>query len=367
MISAEASRRSVRVGKALAGFYAQQYKLHEDIATKLQEFQLQRQALRMPTPRPCTVFNELIQSEIILPGKVGDRYLQLLGSDFTWSEYVMDPGVSDTAVLQARYELCALGIAGLVQLSGLDVHVLRFPVNDATLPRRLATLHLLDPTVDLQLLSDSVPQGAGAEAAPWAADHAQALATLLKRAQTEGVPDVDIQSCPDMFGEMSIASQLATEARQADNSPAGIEPRPKRAKGPGQRRLERREHTKPSRPSGPNIKACLLSVRTDILGHEVGKKIGGIIDEPNRLSSVSIAFKLWEVLGLGRTGARGGTLTLLRPFQSGDISSATRRLEDLFDFDVAKVETELAGPSPNTHYQQQISEQWIQFIEPIIH
>ena len=131
MISAEASHRSVRVGKALAGFYAQQYKLHEDIATKLQEFQLQRQALRMlPTPRPCTVFNELIQSEIILPGKVGDRYLQLLGSDFTWSEYVMDPGVSDTSVLQARYELCALGIAGLVQLSGLDVHVLRFPVND---------------------------------------------------------------------------------------------------------------------------------------------------------------------------------------------------------------------------------------------
>ena len=359
MISAEASRRSVRVGKAPAGFYAQQYKLHEDIATKLQEFQLQRQALRMmPTPRPCTVFNELIQSEIILPGKVGDRYLQLLGSDFTWSEYVKDPGVSDTAVLQARYELCALGIAGLVQLSGLDVHVLRFPVNDATLSRRLATLHLLDPTVDLQLLSDSVLRGAGAEAAPWAADHDQALATLLKRAQREGVPEVDIQSCPDMFGEISIASQLATEARQADNSP--------RAKVHVNADMSAESIQSHVGPVVQILKACLLSVRTEIPGHEVGKKFGGIIDEPNRLSSVSIAFKLWEVLGLGRTGARGGTLTLLRPFQSGDISRAARRLGDLFDLDVAKVETKLAGRSPNTHYQQQISEQWIQFIEPII-
>ena len=137
------------------------------------------------------------------------------------------------------------------------MHVLRFPVNVATLPGRLATLHLVDPTVDLQLLSDSVPQGAGAEAAPCVADHAQALAPLLKRAQTEGVPDVDIQSCLDMSGEISIASLLATEARQADNSPAGIEPRAEKGKGPGQRRLERREHIKPRRPSGPNIEDML--------------------------------------------------------------------------------------------------------------
>ena len=367
MISAEASRNSVCVGKALAKFYANQYKMHEDIVTKLHDFRTQRQRLLMlPTPRPSVVFRQILDADVVLPGRVSDRYRQVLSTDFVWSDYVMETGVSEAEVKQARYEICALVIAGLVKLSGCRVEVLRFAADDAGVTQRLATLQLLDPSVELQEFSTVVPKEIGVVSAPWAGDQAEKLATLLKRMRDEEVPETDFQTCPDMFGVASLASQAVIDTAATENSASVPEPRGKKRKTDASSELNADSIQTFVGPVSQLLKACFMAARTEIPAHEVGKKFGGTIEEDQRQGSANITFKLLESLGLGRLTLRGGTLTLQRPSQEGHTKDAAQRLAELLKLDAVKLQKRLLGRTPNETFQPEAFQEWFQVMQPII-
>jgi hypothetical protein len=357
----------------LADFYQKQYEMHEDIVGKLQEFRARRQGLRvLPTPRPSILFGLLADPDVVLPGAVGARYRQLLGKDFVWSEYAIEPSVSDVDVKQARYEVCALAVAGLVKVSGCQVDVLRFVVDDATLVQRLSVVHLLDPAVDLQELSNLVPKVPGVDGvvASWSAEQAEKLARLVQRARTGAVPASDIQSCPDMFGVVSAASQAAVDlAGEQIVSLPGADNRSKRRRGDVSADLSLSAENLQLYvgPVFQILKACFLASRNEIPSHEVGKKFGGSIEcQEQRQTSCSLAFRVLQTMGLGQLGVRGGSLTLLQPPQPCQATKVATCLADMFKLDGSKLNSRLQGRAVGQNYTDQEFDDLCEIMKPII-
>ena len=117
--------------------------------------------------RPSIVFGYLAEGDVTLPGRLVERYRDISADCFQWCDFAMDPALSIASVKQARYEIAALVIAGLVTVSGSAVKVAAIRQEDPTLHERMAILHLLDPTVDMEEFSKRVPAGAPNAEVPW--------------------------------------------------------------------------------------------------------------------------------------------------------------------------------------------------------
>ena len=355
--------------EALADFYAKQYKIHEDIGTNLSEFRAGRNKLRtFVTPRPSMLFGRLLEG-VKTPWNLGQRYYELLNGDFNWDEYVMDTSISDAEIVQSRFEICALMIPGLVKVTGSKVDVLRFPNGDPTMCQRLAVLQLLDPSIELEEVSASIPKGARADEAQWSTGAAESLAKLLKRAQTEDVTDDEIRNCPDMFGEVSGGSQAATPRAPSPIRSSDHEPPAKRSKVSKTKPIPELSAASMKEFAGavcPVFKALVLSARHEIPTCEMGKRVGkNITDEEQRRNSSGLTVKLLCAMGLGSSGVRGGSITLLRPQGESDVNSVANKLASMCKLDKAKVLKKLESRSANENYQSEDFELWFTTARPI--
>ena len=278
----------------------------------------------------------------------------------------MEPSVTDAQVKQARYEINALIIAGLVKHCRGQVDVLRFPDNDASLPQRLAVLQLLDPTVNLQEVSEAVPRDANAAPAAWPASAAEALAKLLHLAATQEVPATSVQSCPDMFGEVSSESQQASALEGSEAVESAREPPSKRKRSSESDDLNEASIKRWVGPIAQIIKACLLSVRTEIPSHEIGKKFAGTIEEEHRQKATTMAFQTFFSLGLGLPSSRRGKLILARPPQGSELSEVSQRLAEVFRLDEPKLQARLRARTANEGYCREGFQTCMRMLAPIM-
>ena len=128
--------------------------------------------------RPCVVFGYLGEGDVRLPGQLVERYREISVDGVLWSEVVMDPAASIASVKQARYEVAALIIAGLLTVSGNVVKAAGIPHDDETKHERLTILHMLDSTVDIEEVSRLMPVSAPNVQVSWSYTKAESLAKL---------------------------------------------------------------------------------------------------------------------------------------------------------------------------------------------
>ena len=365
-ISGNVTRRAVEAGRHLATFYTKQYKMHEDMLQQMEAFRAERKDLCMlPNPRPAVIFGLQADVDVRLPGRLGYRYLQLLEDGFTWADYVMDPVLSKQEIKQARYEVSCLALTGLVRTSTTKVIVVIFDAADETIAQRLSVLQLMDATVDLQELSNSVPKGTPNIDFTWSLARAEPLAKLVKRALTEDVSTEDVKVCPDSYEHPVGQSQAAVaEGLGQQDEFINQERRGKRLKTT-EVELSIEQIQKYISQVTQILKTALLSLRSELPGHEFVKKFSSI-NLADRHTSVVVAFKLLEVLGLGRRGARGGTLTMLRPTSNEDVEREADRLSGALRMDRAKVKERLLTRSINQAYDPRSADAWYDCAAPCV-
>ena len=340
-VSGNVTRHAVEAGKHLAEFYAKQYKMHEDIHAHLDAHRVERKDFcYLRHPRPIIVFGLLAEGDVALPGRLVERYHTIVDGGFQWSEFAMDPVVSKAAVKQARYEIAALAIAGLVHASGVEVKACVFDSNDATKQQRLAILVMLDPSVNLVEFSACVPEGVSNINSSWSAVVAEPLARLLHRAASEDVPLSDFEACTDLFDQGTESSQRAVQ-QVLGLDPDGVDvggAKKKRRIGEDVQ-LNAENMNQYAGKVAAIVKSAMLSLRAELPSHEFQRKVGaGAVDTADQQNSVIFTFKLMEAFGIGRIGGRGGTLALLRPTAPLDVDREALRFSTLFGIDHAKVE-----------------------------
>ena len=118
-ISGKIRKPSVLASEAWAKFASEQFKLHEHIIDDIRTFnEGRRKTSYLPQPRPAALFALALDDAVALPGQLQVRYEQLLTPGFSWVEYVADPANEEKDVLQAKYEICALALAGFLIVHG---------------------------------------------------------------------------------------------------------------------------------------------------------------------------------------------------------------------------------------------------------
>ena len=277
----------------------------------------------------------------------------------------MDPVLSKQEIKQARYEVSCLALTGLVRTSTTKVIVVIFDAADETIAQRLSVLQLMDATVDLQELSNSVPKGTPNIDFTWSLARAEPLAKLVKRALTEDVSTEDVKVCPDSYEHPVGQSQAAVaEGLGQQDEFINQERRGKRLKTT-EVELSIEQIQKYISQVTQILKTALLSLRSELPGHEFVKKFSSI-NLADRHTSVVVAFKLLEVLGLGRRGARGGTLTMLRPTSNEDVEREADRLSGALRMDRAKVKERLLTRSINQAYDPRSADAWYDCAAPCV-
>ena len=144
--------------------------------------------------------------QVHLPGQLLARYQQLLTPGFRWEDYVCDPVHDESAVLQAKYEICALALAGFLIVNSGQFRVRLFAdVTSSVLPY-LPTLEALDPKVDLSRFCELVPTGEPTVIPHYSPYNAMRLADLLSQyAEGADISSEQVAQCPDPFLEMVVS------------------------------------------------------------------------------------------------------------------------------------------------------------------
>lgn len=366
---------AVEAGKALAAFFAKQYKLHEDIVSEIESFRLaRRQLMIIQTPRPPIIFKLAQDLSVTLPGGLVERYRQLSTKGFHWADYVMDPGASKTEIQQAKYEVSALAIAGLVSVANASKpFIMSFPDEDVTVVARLTVLQLLDPTVDLQEFETTLPRD-NVDSPRWSAVAAEALANLLERFSREEVTAVEVEACVDPFDAPSPGSQvdaLAARAQVSAHFRGADAPNDPPAK-------KRKMNVMDVELSASSIEdhieqvfhvvnSALISHRTDCPRNEFARRFASSVGEDHvQFASIIVSFKLLVAMGLAKMGARGGSATLVRPEQPEDVAKEAKRLSQIFCLGEAKVLEIMNSRGANVAYDAVEADRWFLILSPLI-
>ena len=337
--------KAVGASKHLATFYAKQFKLHEDIVELLDTFREERRAmLAIRTPRPAVIFALAQDKDVTLPGRLADRYKDIVAQGFSWVDYVMDPCVSKDDIKQATFEISALAVAGLVAVSSSKYALLSFAEDDTTLVQRMAILQLMDPSADLSELAELVPKSSAPGGRSFNAGKSEELALLLSR---YGGSEVDVQeACADPFDGASFASQHDVHAAQRQiEEPAGDgdeNPAKKRKLNKGDFDMTNERVKKYIDQIIHVFKAVLIAQREECGAYEFGRRFApSIEDEAERKASIATSFKLLGLMHLGKMSLRGGSVFLARPAEDAEVSRMALKLSDLFGLEKDKVEQRL--------------------------
>ena len=116
-----------------------------------------------------------------------------------------DPAHDEQAVLQAKYEIGALALAGFLIVNSGQFRVRSFPNRTSSVLPHLPMLEALDPKVDLIIFCDLVPIGELTAIPHYSSYNAMRLADLLRQ-YGEGVDisSEQVAACPDPFLHMVV-------------------------------------------------------------------------------------------------------------------------------------------------------------------
>ena len=132
-------------------------------------------------PRPLAIFHLANNDQVLLPGQLQVRYQQLVTPGFRWEDYVCDPAHDEQAVLQAKYEIGALALAGFLIVNSGQFRVRSFPNRTSSVFPHLPMLEALGPKVDLSRFCDLVPMGEPTVIPNYSSYNAMRLADLLRQ------------------------------------------------------------------------------------------------------------------------------------------------------------------------------------------
>jgi len=373
-VNSKVALAAVEASKSLATFYARQYKMHEEIVEMIEDFRSERRDMvAISTPRPSIIFALAQDKVVTLPGRLAERYKQISAKDFQWKEYVMDPAVKSDEIQQARFEISALAVAGLVVVAPPRFAVASFAADDATVVQRLAVLQLMDPTADLADLADYIPQTCVSCVYAWSSGHSEALAKLLGRFAKEEVEAAEVESCRDPFDDASLGSQIdARAAQRRIEEVMGVD-------GEGQQPLKKRKVNKDDFDLDTGcvnrfieqvmqvFKAALLADRKSCPAYEfTGRFASSLEIEADRQESIAVSFKLLAATRLAKISSRGGTATLMRPPEDDEVSRQAGRFSELLGIDKVKVEAKLKSRQADTAYDRGAADEWFTFLAPLV-
>ena len=151
-------------------------------------------------PRPVALFHLATLNEVVLPGNLLVRYQQVVTPGFRWEDFVCDPVHDEAAVLQAKYDIMALALAGFLIVNGGQFRVRVFQDNASSVLPYLQILEALDSKLDLTRFCDLVPTGEPTVLSQYCITNAMKLAKLMGQ-YGEGIEIVSEQVAhfPDPF------------------------------------------------------------------------------------------------------------------------------------------------------------------------
>ena len=111
-----------------------------------------------------------------------------------------DPVHDEAVVLQAKYEIGALALAGFLIVNSGQFRVRVFPDSSSSVLPYLPILEALDPKLDLSRFCDLVPIGEPTVISQYSSTNAMKLAELLGQ-YGEGldIASEQVAQCPDPF------------------------------------------------------------------------------------------------------------------------------------------------------------------------
>ena len=154
-------------------------------------------------PRPVALFHLATLNEVVLPGNLLVRYQQVVTPGFRWEDFVCDPVHDEAVVLQAKYEIGALALAGFLIINSGQFRVRVFRDSSLSLLPYLPILEALDRKLELSRFCDLVPIGEPTVISQYSSTNAMKLAELLGQ-YGEGldISSEQVAQCPDPFLDM---------------------------------------------------------------------------------------------------------------------------------------------------------------------
>lgn len=181
-ISGRVSAAAVRTSRSLAQWFSKQYSRHERMPQLIRKFKEERKTfLSLHQPRPAAFFALAQDEKVTLPGSLTEQYKRVAAGGFAWSDFVMDPVNCETAILQARYELWALALAGLLAFRGAEVVAIAFPERCDLKAQALIILEACDPGADLMAICSNIPHSDCQPVLPLDLPKAGRVAKLLSK------------------------------------------------------------------------------------------------------------------------------------------------------------------------------------------
>ena len=146
-----------------------------------------------------------------MPGNLRGRYQQVVTPGFRWEDFVCDPVHDEAVVLQAKYEIGALALAGFLIVNAGQFRVRVFQDNASSVLPYLPILEALGPKLDLTGFCDFVPIGEPTVLSQHCITNAMKLAKLMGQYGEGTEIVIELANCPDPFLAM-VATDSPSQA-----------------------------------------------------------------------------------------------------------------------------------------------------------
>lgn len=357
-------------GEALAVYVQKQWWMHANVRKLVESFREDRKLLsHLARPRPTAVFDLARCERVFLPAEPAAVYMDISERAWDWYTFAQEPENSNSAVIQKKYEVSVLILAGLLQITDSGVQLVPFVEKSPEELQALTALSKLDKNTDMQAISNCMPRtdGAGPRTDYDSKAALQVVEALSKYQAGEEVSDETIAGLPDPFPVAAIGSQLEKRKIEEDTKAGDRVPH---ADGRKLRRVARTaakdfELTTEMLSEYPDVvsKTLKFILTSKQLSFNMGKIVtnykGGLTqDEGER--AVLIAFKFLQSLGVGKVGVQLSSIEMFLP-PVADREHVVNGLGRLLKTDVQKMrEAMRPGKKPeSTTFNRAIFDQWL--------